>query len=220
MNYKDATESACILAFSKVTATISHEIKNALSIINENAGLLEDLVSMTPPEDGIAPQRVQKAAATIARQVSRANDIMSSMNKFAHSADNLIARESLHSICTLMITLTQRQAVSKNVEMTLDCAADTSVNTYLLPLESVIYLTIRAIIDRSEDGEPLRVHIGNADEKKVSVSFTSASISESTLAALSENSLEGMMGLLDASLLLHGDTVVLSFRTDIDKDSG
>lgn len=42
MNDK-AAETACITTFSKVTATISHEIKNALSIINENAGLLVDL---------------------------------------------------------------------------------------------------------------------------------------------------------------------------------
>ena len=28
--------------FGKMSASISHEIKNALAIINENAGLLED----------------------------------------------------------------------------------------------------------------------------------------------------------------------------------
>jgi signal transduction histidine kinase len=220
MKITEATESACIAAFSKVTATISHEIKNALSIINENAGLLDDLVLMTPLEEGVDPQRVKKAAATIARQVSRANDIMSNVNRFAHSADHLTARESLQAICSLLITLAQRQAASKNVEMTLDCAADTSVHTYLLHLESLLYLTIRSIIERSEDGEPLRIHLGSADENRVSVSFTSASISEAALAVLAADSLESIMGLLDASFSLHGDTVVLSFRTDIDKDSG
>ena len=32
--------------FGKMTASISHEIKNVLAIINENAGLLEDLALM------------------------------------------------------------------------------------------------------------------------------------------------------------------------------
>ncbi|MGA7276512.1 MAG: hypothetical protein WBW79_01105, partial [Desulfocapsaceae bacterium] len=69
-------------------------------------------------------------------------------------------------------------------------------------------------------GEPLRIHLGSADENRVSVSFTSASISEATLTVLAANYLQSLMGLLDASLSLHGDTAVLSFRADIDKDSG
>ena len=33
--------------FGKMTASISHEIKNVLAIINENAGLLEDLALLS-----------------------------------------------------------------------------------------------------------------------------------------------------------------------------
>ena len=32
--------------FGRISASISHELKNVLAIINENAGLLEDLTSM------------------------------------------------------------------------------------------------------------------------------------------------------------------------------
>ncbi len=218
MNNTESTETACIAAFSKVTATISHEIKNALSIINENAGLLDDLVLMTPPDEGVDPQRVKKAAATIARQVSRANDIMSNVNRFAHSADHLTARESLQSICSLLIILAQRQAISKNVEIRLDCPFDITVQTYLLHLESLIYLTIRAIIDNSDDGMELRIHLDSTEDGSASVSFVSESISDSAIAALPEHNLEGLMGLLEASFSQHGETLTLTFPADIVKE--
>lgn len=47
---KSNTDRACVLVFAKISAAISHEIKNTLSIINENAGLLEDYAQMA--EDG------------------------------------------------------------------------------------------------------------------------------------------------------------------------
>jgi hypothetical protein len=81
---------------------------------------------------------------------------MSNVNKFAHSADHLTARESLQSICSLLITLAQRQAASKNVEMTLDCAADTSAfKPTSCSWSQLLYLTIREIIDQSDDGAAL-----------------------------------------------------------------
>jgi len=45
--------------FGKMTASISHEIKNVLAIINENAGLLEDLALMADGGAEIEPQRLK-----------------------------------------------------------------------------------------------------------------------------------------------------------------
>ena len=32
--------------FGKISASISHEIKNAIAVMNENAGLIKDLIMM------------------------------------------------------------------------------------------------------------------------------------------------------------------------------
>ena len=43
--------------FGTMTASISHELKNALSIINEGAGLLEDLAAMSARGMALDPAR-------------------------------------------------------------------------------------------------------------------------------------------------------------------
>lgn len=215
MNDKAAAEASCITAFSKITATISHEIKNALSIINENAGLLDDFAQMAPLDQGIDPERVTRAAATIMRQVGRANEIMGNVNKFAHSADTPISRDSLQSICTLLVTLAQRQALSNNVSITFEQAADIEVNTYVLHLETALYLILRSVIDHSEGGEPLHIEIGSPDDHYPVVSFTTDAVSETIVEQLRDDSFENLLSLLDGSVSTKGDTISVTFCGDI-----
>ena len=49
--------------FSQISASISHELKNVLGIINENAGLLEDLTLMA--ERGVPLDPVRLKAMTV-----------------------------------------------------------------------------------------------------------------------------------------------------------
>ena len=43
IDFKETTEYEGLRFFGKVNASISHEIRNALAVINENAGLIKDL---------------------------------------------------------------------------------------------------------------------------------------------------------------------------------
>ena len=86
---KSTTDRLCVQVFAKISASISHEIKNTLSIINENAGLLEDFAQMAEEGTGVAVERVRAVTKTIAKQVDRSNIIMKNLNRFAHSADSL-----------------------------------------------------------------------------------------------------------------------------------
>ena len=55
--------------FGKMTASISHEIKNVLAIINENAGLLEDLALLAGRGAAIDPQRLTNMSQAVMKQV-------------------------------------------------------------------------------------------------------------------------------------------------------
>jgi C4-dicarboxylate-specific signal transduction histidine kinase len=74
--------------FGEISASISHEIKNVLAIINENAGLLQDLVMMIEKGMPLSPERLSGVAQSLARQVKRGDRIVKDMNRFAHSADH------------------------------------------------------------------------------------------------------------------------------------
>jgi signal transduction histidine kinase len=101
--------------FGKMMASISHEIKNVLAVINENAGLLEDLVRMADRGAAIEPQRLKNMSQTVMKQVSRADAIAKNMNRLAHSVDESISTVDLNDILELLVALSHRFASTRDV---------------------------------------------------------------------------------------------------------
>jgi signal transduction histidine kinase len=94
--------------FGKMTASISHEIKNVLAIINENAGLLEDLALMANRGAAIETQRLENMSRVVKKQVDRADAIMKNMNRLAHSIDESIKTIDLNDLLELLVALSGR----------------------------------------------------------------------------------------------------------------
>ena len=106
--------------FGMMSASISHEIKNVMAIINENAGLLEDLTVMAEKGMPIDPQRLRTQASRIMKQIRRGDDIIKSMNRFAHSVDEPWRQVELNDTLGLMCTLSGRFASMRGVTLELD----------------------------------------------------------------------------------------------------
>jgi signal transduction histidine kinase len=210
MAVKAERHSHCIETFAKITASISHEIKNVLAIINENSGLLDDLAVMSDPERGIDPERTQKIAATIARQVQRANVIMKDLNRFAHSSDSVYGQESLPDLLRLMLTLSGRQAAMKNITTSLACPEKLIVTTNILALEALVYLLLRRLIDSSRDQDPISLSVTKDDAEIAIVFGAPCLIDESTAKNLTANdfaelctAINGKLGLVEGHLQLN-----------------
>ena len=105
--------------FGQMTASISHEIKNVLAIINENAGLLEDLALMADEGAEIDPQRLQNMSSAVMKQVRRADAIMKNMNRLAHSVDESIETIDLNDLLELLVALSNRFACTRVVAIQL-----------------------------------------------------------------------------------------------------
>ncbi len=103
--------------FGKIAASISHEIKNVLAIINENAGLLEDLTLMAERGMAIDPQRLRAMSRTLMKQVKRADTIVKNMNRFAHSADASLQTIDLNDVIELLAALSNRIAVMRGITL-------------------------------------------------------------------------------------------------------
>jgi signal transduction histidine kinase len=165
------TDRACVLVFAKISASISHEIKNTLSIINENAGLLDDFAHMAEEDSGVAVERVFSVTKTITKQVDRSNTIMKNLNRFAHSADTSLGHDNLEELLSLVVALTNRQADMRNIRTTVSCPSDIAVATYLISLESLIYLTLLTLFISAEEGSDLAIDV-TSEVSKFSVVFT------------------------------------------------
>ena len=103
--------------FGCMSASVTHEIKNALAIINENAGLLEDIVLMTEKGLDISPERLQRLSRTVGAQVGRADDVVKMMNHFSHSIDHFVESVDLTQVATDVCDLFDRLLQMRGVTL-------------------------------------------------------------------------------------------------------
>jgi len=101
--------------FGKITAGITHEIKNVLAIIQESSGLMEDILDVTENGTFSHKDKFIKSLNRIHRQIQRGIDITSRLNRFAHSPDQCPASLDLNEIAEHMVLLASRFARLKNV---------------------------------------------------------------------------------------------------------
>ena len=108
----------------KVTASLSHEIKNTLAIINETVGLMGDLLSKDAPEDWPQYSRLTSLLTSIEEQVQRSADIVKRLNKFAHSMDKSLVDLDLNKLVQEITTLAQRFARLRGVQLEVETAPE------------------------------------------------------------------------------------------------
>lgn len=111
----DIIGGAGLRFFGKVSASIAHEIKNVLAIINENAGLLEDLSFAAQRGAAIDPERLNKACRQFTKQIQRADEIMKNMSSFAHSVDEFPGEINLYELTVLVANLAGRLAAMREL---------------------------------------------------------------------------------------------------------
>jgi C4-dicarboxylate-specific signal transduction histidine kinase len=101
----------------KVTASLSHEIKNTLAIINESVGLMGDLLRKDAPDDWPQYSRLTKLMGSIEEQVQRSADIVKRLNQFAHSMDKSLVDLDLNETVRQTVILAQRFATLRRVNL-------------------------------------------------------------------------------------------------------
>lgn len=190
--------------FGEMTASVSHEIKNVMAIINENAGLLEDMVAMNRQGMPFPAERIDKLAQSVARQIARADEIIQTLNRFAHSADN--ARETVDAaeMVQFMINLTSRLTTMQGVRF--DFAAPekpvtTHANRFFLAY--LVWRGMTAAMAMSQADESIRMRL-ETTEQGPCLAFSGVgrndAFSAGSLSALEDSD---VLRLLDARLVLH-----------------
>ncbi len=151
-------EMAGLQFFGQISASISHEIKNVLAIINENAGLLEDLTLMAGRGKPIDPARLTRMAATLKRQIGRADTMLKNMNRFAHSVNQTMPTVDLNETLEMIIALTARFAARKNVQVDLQLPRDPpKIQTAPYQLMNLLWLCLDFAMDASGELKQIEV---------------------------------------------------------------
>ncbi len=149
----------------KLNASISHEIKNVLAIINEHAGLLEDFTLMAEKGMPVDPERLKQVAGKIQSQIQRADTIVKNMNTFAHSVDEAKGTVELGGLLSFMAVLTERLATMRGVTISVVAPPPPiTVTTHPFLLQTLIWFCLEAVMETAAAGKEL--HLGaRADEQ-------------------------------------------------------
>jgi len=96
--------------FGNVSAAISHEINNRFAVVNEKAGLLQDLAAMMAKGKEVDPERIGLESSKIAEQVRLAKVVVGNLNRFAHSVDVEQAEVDVSEMIGFVAALYTRKA--------------------------------------------------------------------------------------------------------------
>jgi len=217
---ENVTESG-LQFFGKMTASISHEIKNVLAIINENAGLLEDLALMADGGAEIEPQRLQNMSRAVMKQVSRADGIMKNMNRLAHSVDESIKSIDLNDLLELLAALSNRFASTRAVGIQLKRnESPLKLRTAPFFLMNLLWLCLDFAMDAA--GEEKRVELtAQKTETGIAVFFKClGGLAGASLKPFPAEPEKGLCDLLGAELEVSTGNreIVVRIAGDIDRD--
>jgi C4-dicarboxylate-specific signal transduction histidine kinase len=187
--------------FGKMSASISHEIKNALAIINESAGLLEDLSLRAEKGIPVEPERLKKQTSSILKQVRRMDGIIQNMNKFAHSIDEPLKTLDVTQTVTLVNNLSSRFAAMRGVVVAYQApSAPMMVHTSPFLLENLLWLCLDVAMNAAGTGKTINLLIEKT-EGGVRVRFTPLDrISGTTGREFSEERMEALLEALQAEI--------------------
>jgi signal transduction histidine kinase len=170
-------ESAGIEFFGAIAASVTHELNNCLSIIDQSQGLLADLIAASEAGRAIEPQRVKTVQERIDRQVRNGVAIVGRFNRFAHSLDDPAGRFDLCGQTDNIVALSRRFAEMKKVRLACnlpDGEIEISGDPFLL-LQAV-FICLQMLLDGSEEGDRLEVSVEQGESAHViSVASTAKS---------------------------------------------
>ncbi len=149
--------------FGKMSASLSHEIKNVLAIINEDAGLLEDYGLMADKGITFEQDRIKALAGKIREQVQRADRIVKNMNRLAHSIDDPVSHTDIGDLLAFVVSLSGRLATMRGV--TLDLVPPSSpvtLTTNPFFLQNLVWLCLDFAMEAAGEGK----NVGLIAEKK------------------------------------------------------
>ncbi|WP_432735501.1 sensor histidine kinase [Maridesulfovibrio sp. FT414] len=149
--------------FGQISAAISHDLKNVLAIINEDAGLLQDFSIMATQGMELDPQRLIKLAEKIQGQIRRGDSIIKNMNRFAHSVDLPECEVDFHELTALVISLLTRMASRKCVNVVLDDNGPVKGKGDPFTIQRLIALTLESCMDSGGRDSELKISVTGAD---------------------------------------------------------
>jgi signal transduction histidine kinase len=201
--------------FGSITASVTHELNNVMSIIEQMAGLLDDLCAGAEYGRPIENDKLREISEKIIKQIERGVGIIKRLNVFAHSVDDPVKEFELDALVKNLVELCQRFATLKRVQVEGQYPAEAMVirsNPFVL--EQAVFICIDLALSFSERDELVTVAIGDQDPGAC-VAVTGPSIPENEGTLSKRSLLKALMDQLHGEVQVESDEGRSTFKLSI-----
>lgn len=148
--------------FGRITAGVTHELKNVLAIINESSGLMQDLMALSK-EMPAYHDRFQKALTSIKGQVQRGQSLIARLNQFAHAPDMAVRSLDLYETTGHLVALSQRFAALKQVTLKMvpppPSEPPVQATIHLIQLQMALFSAIECWLSLAAPGNEISIYL-------------------------------------------------------------
>ena len=146
--------------FGKIGADVSHEMRNVLAIVGENAGLLDDQFAFAQSGRPLDCEKLKEISARITRQVKRGIRNMERFSRFAHAADEEETSSDLTAISETVVTLAERHVALAGCKLEADLP-DEAIHLRANPfvLQHAVFSAIELVLELQESGGLVKIKL-------------------------------------------------------------
>ncbi|MBU0519540.1 hypothetical protein KKA00_06055 [bacterium] len=145
-NREDELKRSELTFFGQITASVTHEMNNVIGIIEQVAGLLEDLAVGVEYGRAIDPEKLKGISARIITQTERGTDLIKRLNYFAHTVDEPVCDCEMDELLQNLVDLCQRFAILQKGSLEAELTPYLTVRTNPFVLEQVVFIALRLSI--------------------------------------------------------------------------
>jgi len=169
----------------RITASVTHDMKNVLAIIKESAGLMEDLIALNKELPVPVQEKFSKVCARIVQQVERGVGLTGRLNTFAHSPDDILGEVDLNKVIDQVAGLASRFARLKGVGIEVrPHPKPVTLSTDPLKIQMLLVGVIDLLLSLVQSGTVIALHPNQESGGIVSVTFSAGTPGDKDLGAM------------------------------------
>ena len=169
--YHQVEYSNKLASIGRLAAGVAHEINNPLAIINEKAGLLKDLVTLseaTPPRE-----KVLGIVDSVLGSVARCQTVTHRLLGFARHMDVQSETIDLHTLLKDVLGFLGREAEYRNIKVSFDVAGDLpTIDSDRSQLQQVFLNILNNALAAVDNGGTIDITLKSGEDHTVVVIVT------------------------------------------------
>jgi C4-dicarboxylate-specific signal transduction histidine kinase len=142
----------------KITAATTHELRNVLAIVKESAGLISDILNPSNQPGPPQSEKLMRVTGRIDAQVKRGSELLTSLNRFAHSLDHAEDEIDLDDAAQLVPFLCQRAAKKGRYQIEAQAGEQRlTIVLNLLRLQMALHAAVECCLEQLPEGGTLKL---------------------------------------------------------------